>query len=244
MLHIGSKKIVSMFQKSDTYYKINFPKKGGQYDYDMFVKTSIGVNDDTKLATCKQILRHRTTNRPIMGKMKVFPYGDQAFDTMGKAVDVFVHELGNAIAFSAKGFKDYQKNFITLAKDLSGYMWTGPKVLEKARSFYGCSTLEGVPLKTVGAEFDPHWSEDFFLDELMTPKTGPVSFVSAMTLALCEDTGWYKANYDMVENFTYMKGKGCKAVKDSLGPLKCPKKPKPQNPIRAIQVIQAKLYSF
>jgi len=30
-----------------------------------------------------------------------------------------------------------------------------------------------------------------------------------MTLALCEDTGWYKADYSYTENYSYKKGKGC-----------------------------------
>jgi len=49
-------------------------------------------------------------------------------------------------------------------------------------------------------------------DELMTPTTGAdPELVSPMSLALCEDTNWYKADYSFSENYTHKKGSGCGA---------------------------------
>lgn len=106
---------------------------------------------------------------------------------------------------------------------LSSMTWTGPIALEKARSYYGCSSLKGIPLQTKpGNQVGGHWSETFFSDELMTPTSGAESEkVSPMTLALCEDTGWYKANYNFSENFTYMKGTGCELKQRCPNPPIC-----------------------
>ena len=206
----------------DSSYNFNF-SKGGQDDYDLFVKTKFGANKGTTLAFAGPRLRHPTTQRPITGMTAVTGYGhtsfQQAEDSVNRAVGTMIHEFGHVIAFIS--FKSVQERFVKIDSSLSSFVWTGPIALEKARSYYGCSSLKGIPLQTKpGPKVGGHWSETYLYDELMTPTTGAESEkVSPMTLALCEDTGWYKANYNVSENFTYMKGTGCELK------YKCPNPP-------------------
>jgi leishmanolysin-like peptidase len=79
---------------------------------------------------------------------------------------------------------------------------TSPKVAEKAREYYGCDTLEGQELENAKAScssiFESHWKLRTLKNEVMNfVGTEPTSFVSPMTLALLEDSGWYQLNYAM-----------------------------------------------
>lgn len=79
--------------------------------------------------------------------------------------------------------------------------------------FYNCSKskFKGMPIETFqGGVIGAHWSEVHVNDELMSPISGEIAEkVSPMTMALFEDTNWYKANWQFVEHFTFRKGEGC-----------------------------------
>ena len=85
------------------------------------------------------------------------------------------------------------------------------KLLETAKTHFGCSSLEGVFLENEGtqASAGAHWEKDIFGNELMTSQKSGISSLSVLTLALLEDTSWYKVNYSLSENYQWGKGKGC-----------------------------------
>merc|ERR1712137_1196113 len=101
-------------------------------------------------------------------------------------------------------------------KKLKMFKWTGPKVKNAAAQYYGCKTkwMKGVGLQTTSpTEVGAHWNESLLNDELLTPVSGAEpEKVSPMTMAFMEDTKWYKANFDLVENYDFKKDhpKHCK----------------------------------
>ncbi|CAH1774924.1 unnamed protein product, partial [Owenia fusiformis] len=92
-----------------------------------------------------------------------------------------------------------------------------PKVVEEVRKHFNCSTLEGAELEDQGiiGTALTHWEKRVFENEVMTGTYTQNPPVSRVTLALMEDTGWYRANYDMAEPLLWGKNLGCDFVKKS-----------------------------
>ncbi|XP_044294379.1 leishmanolysin-like peptidase isoform X2 [Varanus komodoensis] len=92
-----------------------------------------------------------------------------------------------------------------------------PKVIEEARKHFDCPILEGMELENqggMGTELN-HWEKRLLENEAMTGSHTQNRVFSRITLALMEDTGWYKANYSMAEKLDWGRGKGCDFVMKS-----------------------------
>jgi len=197
-------------QGSDFQYDIS---RTQQRQYDLLIKVKLCNNNGNALAYAGPLVRHPDTQRPINGTVCVLPYGDANFrraeDSVNRAVGTIIHEFGHIIAFIS--WQNYQSRHLVVDNSIQRYKWTGAKVTEVAKAHYGCSgSFSGVPLQNNNGQLGGHWSETFLRDELMTPTTGAdPELVSPMTLALCEDSGWYQPDYSYTENYTYGKNSGC-----------------------------------
>ncbi|XP_057192706.1 leishmanolysin-like peptidase isoform X2 [Triplophysa rosa] len=92
-----------------------------------------------------------------------------------------------------------------------------PRVVEEARKHFNCSILEGMELENqggAGTEFN-HWEKRLLENEAMTGSHTQNRVFSRITLAIMEDTGWYRANYSMAENLEWGRGLGCDFVMKS-----------------------------
>ena len=99
-------------------------------------------------------------------------------------------------------------------------LFSGPAVVREARNFFACNSLAGVRLDDTshrcGSLIGDHWHSDGMYSETMTPRSHPdrLDWVSPMTLALLEDSGWYRVNYDMAtrpgSDLTLGFKKGCR----------------------------------
>uniref|UniRef100_A0A7S2Y7Z5 Leishmanolysin-like peptidase n=1 Tax=Entomoneis paludosa TaxID=265537 RepID=A0A7S2Y7Z5_9STRA len=92
-----------------------------------------------------------------------------------------------------------------------------PKVQAIARNQFNCQTLEGAPLENQPTRSDSctgdHWDERLFYPEAMSGVISPTTnILSSLTLALMEDSGWYKANYTMTRMSPWGLGTGCDFV--------------------------------
>ena len=77
-----------------------------------------------------------------------------------------------------------------------------PKVREAAREYFDCATLQGMELEnTVRPEcsiINPHWKSRLIRGEIMTANiSAHGGFISPITFALLEDTGWYHLDYSL-----------------------------------------------
>lgn len=96
-------------------------------------------------------------------------------------------------------------------------MLVTPKVREEVRRHFNCPTLEGAELEDQGIDGTAitHWEKRIFENEAMTGTYTQNSVISRITLALMEDTGWYKANYSNAGDYEWGKGLGCEFVEKS-----------------------------
>ncbi|XP_065219578.1 leishmanolysin-like peptidase [Planococcus citri] len=92
-----------------------------------------------------------------------------------------------------------------------------PRVVLEVRRHFNCPQLEGAELEDQGEDGTAitHWEKRVFENEAMTGTHTQNPVYSRLTLALMEDTGWYKANYSMAQDLSWGKGLGCDFVMKS-----------------------------
>ena len=179
--------------------------------YDIFIKINFGSNKGSNtLAYAGPYIRHPDSQRPISGAAFLTPFGDGVFQKkaspMTYAVSVMIHEFGHIFAFI--GFRKYHPSYVGVANNK--YVWKGPKTVAMAKEYYGCDSIVGVPLQNKNGQVGGHWDETMLDNELMTPvASNDGNRLSGLSLALCEDTKWYKADYTRSEHFTFGKASGC-----------------------------------
>jgi len=96
-------------------------------------------------------------------------------------------------------------------------MMVTPRVVEEVRRHFNCSYLEGAELEDQGEDGTAltHWEKRIFENEAMTGTHTQNPVYSRLTLALMEDTGWYKANYSLAQDLSWGKNLGCDFVTKS-----------------------------
>lgn len=88
---------------------------------------------------------------------------------------------------------------------------TLPRVIDAARKHFGCEVLDRVPLEEAGGDGSAfsHWDARAMHTETMTSSAGRHPLVSRMTLALFEDSGWYKPDYAHADTLFFGHNEGC-----------------------------------
>lgn len=89
-----------------------------------------------------------------------------------------------------------------------------PKVRAVARNQFDCQSLLGAQLENQDTRPDScigdHWDERYFYPESMSAIISPTrNIMSSLTLALLEDSGWYRANYTSTRMSPWGLGVGC-----------------------------------
>ena len=94
------------------------------------------------------------------------------------------------------------------------------KVRQIARNQFDCQELEGASLENQPTRSDScsgdHWDERLYYPEAMSGVIAPTAnILSSLTLALMEDSGWYKANYTVSRMSPWGLGGGCDFVEQT-----------------------------
>ena len=147
--------------------------------------------------------------RPIAGVLYINP--NLSFDR--KNTDIYMkrillHEITHILVFHPELLKSL--GLIKKINDVS-YI-TAPKALSKARQHFNCASLTGIQLENQGSEgsVGSHWEARYMLGDTMISTNYIEQAMSDITLALFEDSGFYKVNYYSGGLFKFGKNKGCK----------------------------------
>ena len=127
---------------------------------------------------------------------------------------ILVHEFTHILGFSKKFFQDYYNSLYTETDKygIMRYYLKSDKLLEVARKYFGCTTLDRVELENQGGEGTAasHWEARILLGEYMNGYAyTEEQVISEFTLAVLEDSGYYKPNYYTGGLMRYGKNKGC-----------------------------------
>lgn len=176
-------------------------------------------------------------SRPIVGWANFDPSSLNPGDDQAEAMQlgVAMHEISHALGFSYSMFSDPTRfkrwddaagQFVnrdpgTVVKDVDTAnnlaMIISPAVVAAAREHFDCSTeLEGLMLEPAGGSgtAKSHWWKQILFSEYMTGTASATPVFSRLTLALFEDSGWYKPNYAAADPLGFGRKLGCSFAKN------------------------------
>ncbi|XP_054798436.1 uncharacterized protein LOC129303266 [Prosopis cineraria] len=138
-----------------------------------------------------------------------------------------IHEVMHVLGFDPHAFSHFRderkkrRDQVTeqVMDERLGRMVTRvvlPRVLMHSRHHYGAfsENFTGLELEDGGGRgtSGSHWEKRLLMNEIMTGSVDTRSVVSKMTLALLEDSGWYKANYSVADNLDWGRNQGTEFV--------------------------------
>ncbi|XP_020202668.1 leishmanolysin isoform X1 [Cajanus cajan] len=138
-----------------------------------------------------------------------------------------IHEVMHVLGFDPHAFAHFRdeskrrRNKVTeqVMDEKLGRMVTRvvlPRVVMHSRYHYSAfsGNFSGLELEDGGGRgtSGSHWEKRLLMNEIMTGSVDTRSVVSKMTLALLEDSGWYKANYSMADHLDWGRNQGTEFV--------------------------------
>ena len=173
-------------------------------DADLFLIVSINTLGNAQ-ARAYPIIKDKNTNRPILGVVEL----NTAIDTFTKNHIIFIsnlllHEISHVLAFNSDLFPYFNKlpNLQQTVSDIEingikRQFLSTPKVVEKANQHFNTDCLLGVELEDQGGSdtAGSHWEARIMLGDYMIGVDYPEIVISDITLAVFEDSNWYKVNY-------------------------------------------------
>ena len=182
----------------------------GKFDDDM---------EESTLASAGPFYIDPSTNQPIVGIVYINTnvnyskiHSEEYFQS------IIIHEFTHILGFTNWYFDDIMHCLFNKTDEygLNRYYINSPKLLEVAKKYYNCSEIDGIELEESGGSgtAGSHWEARILLGDYMNGVIYPEEqVISEFTLALLEDTGYYKANYYTGGLMRYGKNKGCDFIK-------------------------------
>lgn len=153
-------------------------------------------------------------NRPILGRINFNPYFLK-WDSLSPSsnndnlVQTAHHEIGHALGFTTSYFGAANRTSNGFARGKSVKKIQTPTVVETARKYFGCNSIDGIEIEDEGAagSVGAHWDRRILFEELMTASAG--SRMSVFTLSFFKDLGFYDVDMNHAIPLSFGKGGGC-----------------------------------
>ena len=195
------------------------------YAHTILIVTFTDDKSDENLAWAEVCAFHPLTGRPVAGQINLNlasmkDFGEKKYK---EHFETIIHEIHHILGINLSVFKFFvnPKNFRRRRKSeiiektrkfgksyrvlrLSG-------LVEMARNHFGCESIDHVPLENEGSSSakGTHFEKLWFGNELMIADDYYNIKISKFTLKLLEESGWYRANYNMGQRYSFMKRAGC-----------------------------------
>ena len=192
-------------------------------DFDLIVfakfKNSSTMGEGT-LAYASARFLNSENGQPLIGLITINKDIDYSKNnSLRYFTTVILHEMTHVLGFSNDFFKEFFHNIIQKvdSDNITRTYINSSKVVDVARKYFNCSEMIGVQLEDFGQEgtAGSHWEERILLGDYMNGVIyNEEEVISEFTLALLEDTGYYKANYYTGGLMQYGKNKGCEFLNE------------------------------
>ena len=164
------------------------------------------------LAAAGLCLYSSSTLRPYMGVLLINP--ELSFSKTNTELymkNLIFHELTHVLVFDPELFNALGMSSVKIFDGSFVTFVNSPRVLTKARQHFNCTTLNGIPLENQGSEGSAgsHWEARYMLGDYMISTDYIENIISDITLALFEDSGFYKVDYYSGGLFKFGKNAGC-----------------------------------
>ncbi|XP_052097826.1 ciliated left-right organizer metallopeptidase-like [Mytilus californianus] len=184
-----------------------------------------GFNSVNKVLSYAKVCHVDQYDRPISGCINVCPHSI-VNNSPEKMYKTLLHELFHTLGFSKTHFPyfktcqikdrslDCHPLGLTIVEEVNGLVRiVTPSVLRETQNHFGCTieTKYGAPLEGKFNNFTSHWDDVLMYGSIMSPNMGMphVTFIDRITLALFEDSGWYKVDYSSADDYLWGKNMGC-----------------------------------
>ena len=183
-------------------------------DYDLILFPSFNYENPIPnvYASAFSCLVLKSNKRPTAGKIDI----ENNLDFKRKNIKLFLrsilfHEISHIFVFDPYLFKYFNAVKQVYKDDEYISLITTEKALAKARLHFNCNSLEGIPLENDGGSgsANSHWEARYMLGDYMVSSHYLENVISDISLALFEDSGWYKVNYYTGGLFRFGKNEGC-----------------------------------
>ena len=161
------------------------------------------------------------TDRPVVGIVKINRDVDfSKINSKNYFQSIIIHEFTHILGFSKYFFKNIFGN-LTYSIDRYNtyhYFITSKKVIEVGKKYFNCSSCKGIELDNMGENgtYLSHWKSKILLGEYMNGNIyTEEQVISEFTLALLEDSGYYKPYYYTGGLMRYGKNKGCEFLNET-----------------------------
>ena len=172
------------------------------------------------LALGKPVIFDPITKRPIGGILSINKIIPSIPNNYNYLESVIVHQLTHILGFLYELFDKYTIGFNNVIKtgnetrtNNEKKFIISPKVVAYAKAYFNCESITGVELEDTGGYDNynhSHWEARILLGEYMNSEVHtPEQAISGFTLALLEDSGWYKTNMYTGGLMRYGKFQGC-----------------------------------
>ena len=186
---------------------------------DLVIFSTLEKMDEDIIAAAVPVFEQVSNNQPIAGIIYINSIINFTKINTEKYIEsTLIHEMTHILGFLGGYFEEVFDNVVKKRDKygISRQYINSPKVLEVAQKYFNCPTLEGVELENYGDEgtAGSHWEARILLGDYMNGVAFTEEVISEITLALLEDTGYFKANYYTGGLMRYGKNKGCDFVYD------------------------------
>ena len=155
------------------------------------------------------------TGQPLIGVININKDIDYTKTNSLRFFELFIlHEMTHVLGFSSYFFQTFFHNVVQ-KNDNNGIQRTyinSTKVVNLAKQYFNCNSIEGVELEDFEGrgKVSSHWESRILLGDYMNAEFyNEEEVISEFTLALLEETGFYKANYYTGGLMQFGKNKGC-----------------------------------
>ena len=192
-------------------------------DFVLYVIADMEYNGIAGYATW--CLEETKTMQPLLGLLY---FGGEAheFSTSEQYLATIIHEITHSLVFSPDLYSYFIKpngdfyppEELLIIDHVRGYDLEKivlPTVTAKARKSFNCSEINGVELESQGGSgtVGAHWEKRMMYNDFMVADSDVHEVIySDITLALFEDSGWYKVNYRYTNPMTWGYQAGCEFI--------------------------------
>ena len=204
-------------------YDDNLLSSGQGIDADLIIIPKF-IEGNSIIALGEPIVFDQSTKRPIGGILSINKNLPTIENSVNYLESIILHQFTHILGFLDSVFNNFpggKSKVIKIENETrtnpqnnspKNFIIT-PKVVSYAKKYFNCSNITGVELEKEGGydEYeDSHWEARILLGEYMNSETHtPEQAISGFTLALLEDSGWYRVNNYTGGLMRYGKNQGC-----------------------------------
>ena len=216
--------IINEVLLTQKYWAETYENQKIEADLIIFVRTRKEGDDAPNYLADAKIIARNEESRTIIGYLiwytniykNTFPnepiYQKEILNL--QILHLYTHFLGfdKEILVKKRLIKEQEIKRIN-GQSINKYVISSQKILDLAKSYYNCSSLEYIELSEETEQADmpgSHWEARILLGDYMTSNIYyPEQVISEFTLALLDELGWYEINYFTGGLMRFGKNKGC-----------------------------------